>query len=126
MIARAEASQLDLFAVLNLFGVAVAPFKRYFRVGVGVDQHIEGAVAVQHGQKGYRCRDLSEDGLDFRLYLRLGLFFWRVIAPVPRVSIGRRRNVLVAILWCGVLVLGCLLRRLGLCVLAEYLYLFAD
>jgi hypothetical protein len=92
MIARAETPQLHLFAVLDLLGVAVAPFKGNFRVCVCVDEHIECAVAVQHRQKGDGSRNLSEDGLDFCLYLCLGLLLWCIITPVSRVSIDRRNN----------------------------------
>jgi hypothetical protein len=37
---------LDLLGVFNFLGVAVTPFDRYVGVGIGIDQDIEGAVAV--------------------------------------------------------------------------------
>lgn len=47
---RAEAAQLDLLPADNLLAVAVAPLDRDVRVGVGVDEHVEGALpAVELG-----------------------------------------------------------------------------
>ena len=46
MTRRAETPQLDLLPVLNVLGIAIAPFKRDFRVSIRIDQHIEGAVAI--------------------------------------------------------------------------------
>lgn len=74
MITRTETPQLDLLPVLDLPRVAVAPLQRHLRVRVGVDQHVEGAVAVQHRQEGHGGRDLSEDGLDLVLDLLFGFF----------------------------------------------------
>lgn len=73
---RAEAAQLDLFPADNFLAVAVAPLNGDIRVGVGVDEHVEGALAaVQLGQKGDGGGDLAEDGGDFGLDLGLGLFW---------------------------------------------------
>ena len=73
MVIRAEAAQLDALAVLDLLGVAVPPLDGHLAVGVGVDQHVEGAVAVELGQKGHAGGDLAEDGGDLGLDLGLGL-----------------------------------------------------
>ena len=48
VITRAETSQLDLFAILDLLGIAVAPLQRYFRIGIGVHEHVEGTISVEH------------------------------------------------------------------------------
>lgn len=46
VITRAEPAQLDSLPVLDLLGVAIAPFDRHLAVGVGVDEYVEGAVPV--------------------------------------------------------------------------------
>lgn len=46
MACGAEPAQLDALAAGNLLGVAVAPLDRHLAVGVGVDEHVEGAVAA--------------------------------------------------------------------------------
>ena len=74
VVARAEAAQLHALAVGDLLGVAVAPLDRHLAVGVGVDEHVEGAVAVELRQERHRRRDLAEDGGDLGLDLGLGLF----------------------------------------------------
>ena len=73
MVARAEAAQLDALAVLDLLGVAVAPLDGHLAVGVGVDEHVEGAVAVELREERHARRDLPEDGGDLGLDLGLGL-----------------------------------------------------
>lgn len=72
MAIRREAPQLHFLGVFDLFGVAVAPLERHLAVGVRVDQHVEGAVAVEHWQEGDRRRDLPEQRLDLLLDLGLG------------------------------------------------------
>lgn len=86
MIARAETSQLHLFAILNLLGVTVTPLQGNLGVGVGIDEDIEGAISIQHGQEGHRGCDLSEDGLNFSLDFGLSLFFWCIVASAQTVS----------------------------------------
>lgn len=73
MVVGTEASELHLLCVLDLFGVAVAPFHGDLGVGIGVYQDVECAVAIQDGQECDRCGDLAEDSLDFVLDLFLGL-----------------------------------------------------
>lgn len=67
VIAGAEAPQLHLLPVLDLLGITIAPFDGDIRVGVGVDENVESAVAVELGKEGDRGGDLSEYGLDLRL-----------------------------------------------------------
>lgn len=74
MAGGAEAAQLDALAVGNLLGVAVAPLDGDVTVGVGVYEHVEGAIAGELGQEGDRGGDLAEDGGDLGLDLGLGLF----------------------------------------------------
>ena len=69
---RAEPPELDALAVLDLLGVRVAPLDGDVGVGVGVDEHVEGAVALQLGQEGDAGGDLAEDGGDLGLDLRFG------------------------------------------------------
>ena len=73
MIRRAETPQLYALPVGDLLGVAVAPFHGDLAVGVGVDQHVEGAVAGQLREEGHGRCDLAEDGGDFGLDLCFGL-----------------------------------------------------
>lgn len=47
MVTSTKAPQLHLLTILDLFGVAIAPFNRYIRIGVGVYQHIERAIAIE-------------------------------------------------------------------------------
>lgn len=76
MIRRAEPPQLHALAVDNLLGVAVAPLYRHVAVGVGVHEHVEGAVAAELGQEGDRGGDLAEDGGDLGLDLGFGFVEW--------------------------------------------------
>lgn len=46
VVVRAKASQLDFFCILDLLGVAVAPFDGNFGVCVGIYEDIKRAVAV--------------------------------------------------------------------------------
>lgn len=81
MTTRAKTPQLHPLAALNLLCVAVAPLERHLAVGVGVDEHVEGAVAVELREEGDARGDLAEDCLDLGLDLGFGLFFrggWRV------------------------------------------------
>lgn len=75
MTPRAKSPQLYLFPVRNLLGVAIAPFHRHVRVGVGVDEHVECTGAVELGEEGHGGGDLPEYGLDFALDFEVG--FWR-------------------------------------------------
>lgn len=74
MRAGTKPPQLHPFPALNLLGVAVPPLHRHLRVGVGVHQHVEGAVAGQLREEGHRRGDLAEDGGDLGLDFLLGLF----------------------------------------------------
>lgn len=73
MVRRAEPAQLHPLPVLDLLGVRVPPFDRHIRVGVGVHEHVEGAVAVELGQERHGRGDLAEDGGDLGLDLCLRL-----------------------------------------------------
>jgi len=46
VVVRAEATQLHLFGILDLFSITISPLHGYFRVRVSVNQHIEGAVSI--------------------------------------------------------------------------------
>lgn len=46
MVVGAEATQLHLFGILDLFSITISPLHGHFRVRVSVNQHIEGAVSV--------------------------------------------------------------------------------
>jgi hypothetical protein len=97
MVASAEAAQLDPLAVGNLLGVAVDPLDGHVAVGVGVDEHVEGAIAGELGEERDRRRDLSEDGGDLVLDFFLGLFLLGELLPLA----------LRLAVWCDVfLVLG--------------------
>lgn len=74
MIAGAKTPQLHLLPVLDLLGIAIPPFDRHVGVGVGVDEDVEGAVAVELGEKGDGGGDLAEYRLDLRLDFFFGLF----------------------------------------------------
>lgn len=69
MVVGAEAPKLYLLGILDIFGIAVTPFDRNFRVCICVDKDVECAVAVQHGKECNRGSDLSEDSLDLLLDL---------------------------------------------------------
>lgn len=69
-----EPPQLHPLPALNLLGVAVPPLHRHLRVRVGVDQHVEGAVARELREESHRGRDLAEDGGDLGLDLLFRLF----------------------------------------------------
>lgn len=47
MAPGAEPAELDPFRIGNLLGVAVAPFHRHVRIGVGVHQYVERAGCVE-------------------------------------------------------------------------------
>ncbi len=96
MACCAKPAELYPLSILDLLRVTVAPFDGHFAIGVGVDEHIEGAVAVELGEKGYGGRDLSENRCDLGLDLRFRL-----------VGGGSARA------WRHVLLVA-LLRRLGL------------
>jgi len=84
MIARAEASQLHLLAILDLLRVTVPPLKRHIRVRVGIDQHVKRAIPVQNWKESDRRRDLAKDGLDLFLDLCIRLLrsgFGRLCFP---------------------------------------------
>lgn len=53
MVVGTEAAQLDLFCILDLLGVTVAPFHGHFGVGIGVDKHVECAISVQNGEESH-------------------------------------------------------------------------
>lgn len=74
MIRCAEPSQLHPLPVLNLLGIRISPLDGHLAVGVGVDEHVEGAVAVELGEECDARGDLAEDGGDFGLDFLLGLF----------------------------------------------------
>jgi hypothetical protein len=78
VVARAEGSQLHFFAVLDFFGVAVAPLERDVGICIGIHQHIECAIAIEHRQESDRGSDLSKDRLDLSLDLSLSLLFWNL------------------------------------------------
>ena len=70
---RREAPQHDLLGVLDLLRVTVAPLERHVTIGIGVHQHVECAVAVEHRQESDGSGDLTEKRLDFLLDLCLCL-----------------------------------------------------
>jgi hypothetical protein len=100
MALRAEPTQLHPLAVDDLLGVAVAPLDGHLARGVGVDEHIEGAVALQLREEGDGSGDLPEDGGYLGLDLGFGFFFFfLVLLPLGR--------VLLLVGWgCGRLGLG--------------------
>lgn len=67
MAVRRKAPQHHLLRILHLLRITITPFKRNLTVSIGVDQDVERAVAVQHGEESDRSRDLAEEGLDFLL-----------------------------------------------------------
>ena len=71
---RTEAPKLHSLPAGDLLGVAVPPLNRHLRVGIGVDEHIEGAVARELREEGDGGGDLTEDGGDLVLDFFLGLF----------------------------------------------------
>lgn len=73
VITGAEAPQLHLLPILDLLCITITPFDGDIRVGVGVDEDVEGAVAIELGKEGDGGGNLSEDGLDLRLDFLLRL-----------------------------------------------------
>ena len=73
MARRAESSQLYPLGVLNLLGVAVAPFHRNLAVGVGIHEDVECAVTIELREERHGCCDLSKNRGDLSLDFRLGL-----------------------------------------------------
>lgn len=67
MISSAETPQLHLLAVLDILGVAIAPFYGNVRISVSVDEDVESAIAVELWEEGYGGGDLSEYGLNLGL-----------------------------------------------------------
>lgn len=125
MIICTKASQLHLFGVLDLLGVTVAPFHRHFGVRIGVDQDVEGAVAVQNGEEGNGRGDLAEDCLDFVLDLFFGLLDGGCglgVTVEMDVSL-RRMNSVYGSNAPRVLLITRFLSRLAPLVLIEYLNL---
>lgn len=92
MIRGAKPVQL---AVLNFLSVPVPPLHGDVAVAVGIDEHVEGAVAAQLGQEGDGRGDLAKDGCDFGLDLLLRLFRRGRSSPcsilLVGASSGRRR-----------------------------------
>lgn len=74
VVTCAEPAQLYPLAVLNFLGITVPPLDGHIAVGVGVDEHVKGAVAGELGQKGDGGGDLAEDGSDLVLDLLFRLF----------------------------------------------------
>ena len=70
MVRRAEASQLHLFSILNFSGIAVSPFDWHLRISIRVYKDVEGTIAcIELRQKGDRCGNLAENGLNLLLNL---------------------------------------------------------
>lgn len=76
VVVRTKTPQLNLFAIDDFSCVAVTPFNRNVRVCIGIYQHVEGAVAVKHGEECHGGGDLTEYCLDLRLNLLIGLLDW--------------------------------------------------
>lgn len=74
VVVGAEAAELDLLSVLDLLGVTVTPLHGDIRVGIGVDENIECAIAIENGEEGDRGSNLAENGLDLFLDFLLSLF----------------------------------------------------
>lgn len=74
MVRRAETSQLDLFAVLNLLGIRVTPFNGDLAISIRIYEHVECAVAVELWEESNGCSDLAENGSDFGLDFGFCLF----------------------------------------------------
>lgn len=51
MIVGTETAQLYFLGVLDFLGVTVTPFHGHFRVGIGINEYVEGAISVQHGEE---------------------------------------------------------------------------
>lgn len=101
VVACAEAPELHLLAILDFFGVTVSPFHGNVRVGIGVHEYIEGAIAVQHGQKCHRRSNLTEDGLDLSLNLLIRLLLdWALRSAAEAVS--ARGHDMTTIFDCGI------------------------
>ena len=76
MPSGAETPKLHLLPPDNVLGVTVAPLNGDVAIGVGVDEHVEGAGAgVQLWEERHGCSDLSEYGGDFVLDLFFCLVF---------------------------------------------------
>ena len=69
---RLKPPQHDFLRVLHILGVAVAPLERDLAVGVGVDEHVEGAGVGEQGEEGDGGGDLPEEGLDLFLDVFVG------------------------------------------------------
>ncbi|PMB65381.1 Ubiquitin carboxyl-terminal hydrolase 14 [Beauveria bassiana] len=95
VICRAESTQLHALAILNLLGVRVPPLDGHVAVGVGIHEHVEGAVAGQLRQEGDGRGDLAENGGDFGLDLLFRLF------RLGRGGSGSTRGVLLIGGGCG-------------------------
>lgn len=134
MIVRAEASQLHLLGVLDFLGVTVSPFHGHFGVGVGVDQHVESAIAIQHRKECNGSGNLAEDCLDFFLDFLFGLLdglrglgvriaVW--CKAVLLVELGMAMKVLerMNLPWGRILFVSRFSRARALGALAEYLNL---
>lgn len=96
VVIRTEASQLHFLGILNLFGIAVAPFDGHIRVCVSVHEDVECAVSVQNWEEGDRGRNLAKDSLYLFLDLFLGLLN-RSRTLIFRVSVAVYKVVLVSL-----------------------------
>jgi hypothetical protein len=83
---------LHFLGVLDVFGITVTPFQRNFGILVGIDQDIEGAVAIKHGQECDGSCDLAEDGLDLLLDVLICLFICLLGCAVAKVSKFKEPN----------------------------------
>lgn len=86
MAIRRKTPQLHLLAINDLLRIRVAPLQWHVGVCIGVYEHVESAVAVQHRQEGNRRRDLAEDSLNLLLNFLLRLFGWWLRSVI----LGRR------------------------------------
>lgn len=83
MITRAKTPQLHLLPVLDLLGIAVAPFYRDVGICISVDQNVECAVPIELRQEGDGSGDLSEYRLDLCLDFFLGfLGRWLIVLSI--------------------------------------------
>lgn len=73
MITRTKTPQLDLLPILNLLRITIPPLHRHLAIRIRIHQDVERAIALQLRQKRHRGRDLSKDGLNLCLDLRLCL-----------------------------------------------------
>ena len=88
MVVGGEASQLHLFRIFDLSGIRVTPFQRYLGISVCVNEHVKGAVPVQHRKKCDRSSDLSDDCLDLLLNFRLRFLLDSFRGAGERISFG--------------------------------------